>query len=166
MPFRSAGTMRRRKRHALVWLTVAAKPGAGGPATAGRYFPVTGPDDKSRIAACNGFCPASQIALVYGSDIDSAATANGRPYSELPNAYRYRDELVAGCTCNGKDQVGLAHVSIDNDPTLRKGDIVAGAKGLEVVTRSANHRGGSNFSPLPQSAQARFRHLPVVASGR
>lgn len=132
----------------------------------GRYFPVTGPDDKSRIAACNGFCPASQIALVYGSDIDSAATANGRPYSELPNAYRYRDELVAGCTCNGKDQVGLAHVSIDNDPTLRKGDIVAGAKGLEVVTRSANHRGGSNFSPLPQSAQARFRHLPVVASGR
>jgi len=127
---------------------------------------VTGPDNKSRIEACNNFCPASKTTLVYGADIDSATTVNGRPYSDLPNAYRYRDELVAGCTCNGKDQGGLAHISIDNDPTLRKGDIVVGAKGLEVATRGADQRGGTNFTPLPQSPQARFRQLPIVASGR
>jgi hypothetical protein len=132
----------------------------------GRSFPVTGPDNKSRIEACNNFCPASKTTLVYGADIDSATTVNGRPYSDLPNAYRYRDELVAGCTCNGKDQGGLAHISIDNDPTLRKGDIVVGAKGLEVATRGADQRGGTNFTPLPQSPQARFRQLPIVASGR
>ena len=60
-----------------------------------------------------------------------------KPYSELPNAFRYRNELVAGCTCNGKDQIGLAPVKIEDDPTLRKGDIVAGENGLLVAGRSA-----------------------------
>lgn len=132
----------------------------------GRYFPVSGPDANSRTASCNSFCPASQTALVYGSDIDSAVTAEGKPYSELPNAFRYRKELVAGCTCNGKDPAGLAAVPLDNDPTLRKGDLVAGDKGLQVVTRNAARDGGPNFTPLPESARARYRDLPVVASGR
>ena len=46
--------------------------------------------------------------MVYGSTIDNAVTETGKPYSELPNAFRYRNEIVAGCTCNGKDQFGLA----------------------------------------------------------
>ena len=99
----------------------------------GRYFPITGNDTQSRAASCNSFCPASKTELVYGSDIDHAATETGKPYSELPNAFKYRNEIVAGCTCNGKDQAGLAPVSIDKDPTLRKGDIVAGADGLMVA---------------------------------
>jgi Protein of unknown function (DUF2865) len=131
----------------------------------GRYFPITGPDNKSRAQSCNSFCPASQTSLVYGSEIDSAVTDDGRPYSELPNAFRYRSELVAGCTCNGKDPAGLASIGIDNDPTLRRGDLVAGQNGLEVATRDAS-RGGANFTPLPQSARARYRNLPVVAAGR
>lgn len=131
----------------------------------GRYFPITGPDNKSRAESCNSFCPASQTSLVHGSDIDSAVTDDGKPYSELPNAFRYRKELVAGCTCNGKDPTGLASIPIDNDPTLRKGDLVTGDNGLQVATRDAS-RGGPNFTPLPQSAQARLRNLPVVAAGR
>jgi hypothetical protein len=104
--------------------------------------------------------------VLYGGDIDNAVTENGRPYSDLPNAFRYRKELVAGCTCNGRDPAGLAPVSIDKDPTLRKGDIIAGAHGLEIATRNADPRGGANFTPLPRSVQARYRHLPVVAAGR
>lgn len=131
----------------------------------GRYFPVSGPDNQSRAASCNGFCPASDTELVYGSNIDHAATENGKPYSELPNAFRYRNEIVAGCTCNGKDQIGLAPVSIENDPTLRKGDLVAGANGLLVAGRSPDRRGASlNFSPAPKSVLARYgRRVPVVA---
>ena len=132
----------------------------------GRYFPISGPDDKSRAENCSNFCPASQTLLVHGNDIDDAVTDRGKPYSELPNAFRYRNELVAGCTCNGKDKIGLAQVAIDNDQTLRKGDIVAAADGLEVARRDADARGGAKLSPLSRSVQARFRHLPVVASGR
>jgi Protein of unknown function (DUF2865) len=130
----------------------------------GRYFPISASDNQSRAASCNSFCPASETKVVYGSDIDSAATETGKPYSELPNAFRYRNEIVAGCTCNGKDQVGLAPVSIENDPTLRKGDIVAGADGLMSVGRGSDKRGALNFSPVPQRISARYQRVPVVAS--
>src|ERR1700687_3191963 len=103
----------------------------------GRYFPISASDSQSRAASCSSFCPASETKVVYGSNIDNAATESGKPYSELPNAFRYRNELVAGCTCNGKDQIGLAPVKIEKDPTLRKGDIVAGADGLMVAGRGA-----------------------------
>jgi len=83
----------------------------------GRYFPIAVSDKESRAASCNSFCPASETKLVYGSSIDNAATDGGKPYSELPNAFRYRTEMVAGCTCNGKDQIGLAPVKIE---TIRR----------------------------------------------
>jgi hypothetical protein len=131
----------------------------------GRYFPISAPDSQSRAASCNSFCPASDTRIVYGSNIDNAATESGKPYSELPNAFRYRNEIVAGCTCNGKDQIGLAPVKIENDPTLRKGDIVAGSSGLVVVGRGADKRGASlNFSPASEAVRARYQRVPVVAS--
>jgi hypothetical protein len=131
----------------------------------GRYFPITAGDGQSRAASCNSFCPASETKVVYGSSIDHAATENGKPYSELPNAFRYRNELVAGCTCNGKDQLGLAPVRIEDDPTLRKGDIVAGANGLVVAARVSDRRGASlNFSPASASVRAKYQRLPVVAA--
>jgi hypothetical protein len=131
----------------------------------GRYFPISASENQSRAASCNSFCPASETRVVYGSDIDSAATESGKPYSELPNAFRYRNELVPGCTCNGKDRVGLAPVRIENDPTLRKGDIVASTSGLMVAGRGADRRGASlNMSPASPALRARYERLPVMAS--
>jgi hypothetical protein len=140
----------------------------GGPAWCvrscdGRYFPVTGPDAQSKAQSCNSFCPASQTEIVYGNDIDHAATSGGKPYSALPNAFKYRTEIVAGCTCNGKDQAGLAPVSIEKDPTLRKGDIVAGADGLMTANPGTGRHAELNFTPVPESVRARFQRAPVVA---
>ncbi len=126
----------------------------------GRYFPITGND---AAATCSSFCPASQTEMVYGNDIDHAATSAGKPYSALPNAFKYRSEMVAGCTCNGKDSAGLAPVSIDKDPTLRKGDIVAGADGLKVANPASGRRAELNFTPVPPAVQARLQRAPVVA---
>ncbi|HEY9453438.1 MAG TPA: DUF2865 domain-containing protein [Bradyrhizobium sp.] len=130
----------------------------------GRYFPVAASDKASKEASCNSLCPASETRVFYGSSIDNAAADNGKSYSELPNAFRYRNELVSGCTCNGKDQIGLAPVKIEDDPTLRKGDIVAGANGLLVAGRSADRRGAElNFSPVSEKVRAKFGHVRVVA---
>jgi hypothetical protein len=130
----------------------------------GRYFPITGSDNQSRAASCNSFCPASETNVVYGSNIVNAVTENGEPYSELPNAFRYRSEIVAGCTCNGRDQVGLAPVKIEDDPTLRKGAIVVGADGLMAAGRGADRRGAAlNFSPASERIRARYQRAPVVA---
>jgi hypothetical protein len=134
----------------------------------GRYFPIAGTDKASRATACSSLCANADTELVYGSPIDNAATENGKPYSKLPNAFKYRNELVAGCTCNGKDPVGLAKVEPEKDPTLRSGDIVAGANGLVVANKSADRRGASvvEFSPASERIKQRFRHPPVVAKGR
>jgi hypothetical protein len=131
----------------------------------GRYFPISASDNQSRTASCHNLCPASETNLVYGGNIDDAVTENGKPYSELPNAFRYRNEIVAGCTCNGKDQIGLAPVSIESDPTLRKGDIVVGVHGLMVADRSADRHGTSvNFSSMSGPQRSRYRRVPVVAA--
>ena len=131
----------------------------------GRYFPIAATGNQSKAASCNSFCPASDTKVVYGSNIDSAVTESGKPYSELPNAFRYRNELVAGCTCNGKDPAGLASVKIQDDPTLRKGDIVAGSGGLMVAGRGADRRGASlALSPAPGAVRSYYRRVPVVAS--
>jgi Protein of unknown function (DUF2865) len=130
----------------------------------GRYFPISAASNQSRAASCNSFCPASDTKVVYGSNIDGAVTEEGKPYSELPNAFRYRDELVNGCTCNGKDPVGLAEVKVEDDPTLRRGDIVASPEGLMVAVRGAERRGASlAFSPAPDSIRSRYQRVPVLA---
>lgn len=131
----------------------------------GRHFPITGANNQSRAAACNSFCPATETRVVYGSNIDNAVTEDGKPYSELPNAFRYRDELVAGCSCYGKDPAGLAAVKVEDDPTLRKGDIVAGEKGLLVAGAGHDRRGASlELAPVTQSVRSRYRRVPVVAA--
>ena len=131
----------------------------------GRYFPLTATGDQTRAEACRSFCPASETKVVYGSNIDNAATETGKPYSELPNAFKYRTELVSGCTCNGQGPGGLAKISAENDPTLRKGDLVAGENGLVIASKGADRRGASaNFSPLSKSARAQFGRVPVVAA--
>lgn len=128
----------------------------------GRFFPISATDNASRAASCNNFCPASETKVVYGSSIDQAATEQGKPYSELPNAFKFRTELVAGCTCNGKDQIGLAPVKVEDDTTIRKGDIVAGAEGLMVTSRPDRRGASLNMSPAPEAIRAKFER-PVIA---
>nr|WP_225702784.1 DUF2865 domain-containing protein [Bradyrhizobium cenepequi] len=129
----------------------------------GRYFPLQGSDNASRAQSCNSFCPASETKLVYGSSIDDAETDDGEAYSELPNAFRYRSEIVAGCTCNGKDPGGLAQVKIEDDPTLRKGDIVASENGLMVAGRPDRRGAALQFSPAPDRIRAKYGRVPVMA---
>ena len=130
----------------------------------GRYFPIAASDNASRAETCNSFCPASETRVVYGGNIDSATTENGKAYSELPNAFRYRSEIVAGCTCNGKDPVGLASIKVADDPTLRKGDIVAGENGLLVTGRRDKRGAELNFTPAPDRIRAKYSRAPVVAA--
>ncbi|EKS32613.1 hypothetical protein HMPREF9696_03590 [Afipia clevelandensis ATCC 49720] len=129
----------------------------------GRYFPVTASEGQSKAEACRSFCPAAETKIFHGGSIDHASSETGKSYSDLPNAFRYRTELVAGCSCNGKETGGLASMKIEDDPTLRKGDIVAGANGL-MIAGSSRRSAALNFTPAPKSIRAKFERLPVVAS--
>jgi hypothetical protein len=91
----------------------------------GRFFPIQHQRATQAAELCNAFCPASKTKIFSGSEIGRAVAADGTRYAGLPNAFVYRRRVVADCTCNGKDAFGLAAVTIDADPTLRPGDIVA-----------------------------------------
>jgi hypothetical protein len=99
----------------------------------GRYFPAPSADKKRIAEGCRSLCPTSEMQVFHGASIDAAYSRQGQPYSALANAFLYRKRLVEGCTCNGKDVVGLARVKPEDDRTLRRGDMLATAEGMNVV---------------------------------
>ncbi|RTL53587.1 MAG: DUF2865 domain-containing protein [Bradyrhizobiaceae bacterium] len=129
----------------------------------GRYFPVVARNGQSAADACHNFCPAAETKIFRGPSIDNASNEQGKLYSAIPNAFRYRNELVDNCTCGGAGTGGLATIKIEDDPTLRRGDIVASADGLMVV----GDRGRNNelkLSPAPGSVSAQYKRKPAKAS--
>jgi hypothetical protein len=117
----------------------------------GHFFPVQARAGLSAAESCSAFCPASQTRLYSGSAIDHAVANDGSSYADLDNAFVYRQRLVAGCTCNGHDQFGLAHMDVKNDPTLRAGDVVATKSGLVAFTGTKNLGAKNNvadFTPI------------------
>jgi len=95
----------------------------------GRYFPMQPYANVSPAQICSSLCPASKTQVYHGGAIDYAVAANGTRYTELNTAFVYRKQIVAGCTCNGRDTFGLAPIGTAADPTLRPGDIVVTAEG-------------------------------------
>ena len=126
----------------------------------GRYFPAPSGDAQRKAHGCRNLCPTSETKVFSGSSIEDASSKDGRSYSSLANAFRYRKELIAGCTCNGKSPAGLASIKPDEDKTLRRGDLIAKENGLDVVKR-ADDRSVSFAKP---SSESRYERLPVVAA--
>ena len=131
----------------------------------GSYFPVQARAGLSAAEACRSFCPASQTRLYSGGSIDSAVTSNGSRYADLDNAFVYRRQLVAGCTCNGRNAFGLAHIDATSDPTLRAGDVVATKSGLMAFTGTPNKTADftpvGNYRALSQSERNKLSGLKI-----
>ena len=47
--------------------------------------------------------PGEQDADFPRGEIDNAVDDRGARYRDIEQAFAYRTNLVAGCTCNGKD---------------------------------------------------------------
>jgi len=132
----------------------------------GHYFPLRAHAGMSVAQACSAFCPASQTRIYSGGTIDYAVARDGSRYRDLPRAYAYRRQLVAGCTCNGRDAFGLAQIDAASDPTLRPGDVVATPNGLVAFTgakdNSVNFTPVQSYSRFPQSIRAQLSALRVT----
>ena len=132
----------------------------------GRYFPLSAPAVDSRAGAaktCSALCPAAKTVIFRGDDIDHAAGTRGERYADLDQAFVYRDHLVSGCTCNGRDAFGLAPIDVASDPTLRPGDMVATSGGLSLFkgTRAASN--AATFTPIRRdTASADVRRMLVA----
>ena len=100
----------------------------------GGYFPVSFatvparfPDDEK---TCKALCPATEAALYAyrnpGEDINQAVSVSGQPYTALPNAFRFRSEFNAACSCRAPGQTWSdALKSIDEKAAAeQQGDII------------------------------------------
>jgi hypothetical protein len=115
----------------------------------GRYFPVQAHAGLSAADAFRAFCPASRTKLYSGSGIEHAVAGDGSRYADLDTAFLYRKQLVAGCSCNGRDASGLAHIDVNSDPTFKPGDVVTTKSGLMAFTGMKNKV--AEFTPVGSS---------------
>jgi hypothetical protein len=98
----------------------------------GFYFPISFSTGQSRFGedeqACKRMCPAAE-AMLYsyrnpGEDISKATSLSGRLYTELPNAFRYRQKFDAACSCKRPGESWAQALQQADDRTVERGDIV------------------------------------------
>jgi hypothetical protein len=96
----------------------------------GSFFPISNSANQSRFREderiCQRACPAGEVALYthrsQGEQIAQAVSIEGRPYTELPNAFKYRQEFNPACTCKRAGESWAE--AVPDDPTLERGDVV------------------------------------------
>jgi hypothetical protein len=122
----------------------------------GYYFPISYSTVPSRFAdderACQRLCPAAEVSLYSfrnpGEQMEQAVTVSGQQYTSLPNAFRYRKEVVSGCSCRkpGESWADALH-NTDDSTTLENGDIIVTDKNAKALSQAP--QGGK---PAPNGA--------------
>jgi hypothetical protein len=132
----------------------------------GQHFPIEHVTNSTPVETCRAMCPASKTKVFYGSEIGASRSNDGQHYAELDAAFIYRKQLVANCTCNGRDALGLAPYDMTSDSTLRPGDIVATKDGFQAY--SGRNGTSAAFTPLDTAnVEAQLMHTaPVRLSQR
>jgi hypothetical protein len=98
----------------------------------GYYFPISYATTPDKFAddekTCQRLCPAAETALFThhnpGEEVEQAVSLTGQPYSALPAAFRYRQQLDPACTCRGPGQSWAEALTGRRDETLQPGDVV------------------------------------------
>ena len=116
----------------------------------GEYFPLEHVTNATPVETCRAMCPASKTKVYFGSGIGGAVSRDGQRYADLDTAFIYRKQLVANCTCNGRNAFGLAPYDMTADPTLRPGDIVSTKDGFLAYSGKS----GGGFTPIDSAVVA------------
>jgi Protein of unknown function (DUF2865) len=131
----------------------------------GEHFPMEHFANATPVETCRAMCPAAKTKVFFGGEISTSVAKDGQRYPDSDNAFLYRKQLVANCTCNGKDAFGLARFDMTKDTTLRPGDIVATKDGFVAYSGAS----GQAFTPIDTAsveAQLTSRAAPVQPSRR
>jgi hypothetical protein len=111
----------------------------------GYYFPISYSTVPNRFAdddhACQRLCPASEVTLYSyrnpGEGIEQAVSTTGQPYTALPNAFRYRKEFTAACSCRKAGQSWAdALKNADDSTTLESDDIVVTDQNAKALSQA------------------------------
>jgi hypothetical protein len=114
----------------------------------GFYYPISFATNSSRFRddeqACQRSCPASQVTLYTyrnpGEDVAQAVSLDGQSYSQLPNAFRYRQQFDQACSCRAQGQSWSDALKQINEP-LEQGDIVVTEKSSKQMAAPRDAKG-------------------------
>jgi hypothetical protein len=97
----------------------------------GYYYPISFATTPARFgedeATCRATCPNTEVALYShrtNEDVRQATGINGRLYTELPNAFKYRTHFDNSCSCRKAGQSWAEALGGTRDTTVERGDIV------------------------------------------
>ncbi|MEI7805805.1 MAG: DUF2865 domain-containing protein [Hyphomicrobiales bacterium] len=138
----------------------------------GYYFPISFATTSNRFRdddrVCQRMCPSAEVALYThrnpGEEVAQAQSLNGRLYSELPTAFRYRQTFDSSCSCRKAGQSWAEALKSLDDTTIEQGDVVVTedrAKKLSQPTRDAQ---GKLIRPDPRAGKADPRATATAAA--
>ncbi|HZP74914.1 MAG TPA: DUF2865 domain-containing protein [Pseudolabrys sp.] len=136
----------------------------------GYYYPIsfaTVPgkfrDDEQ---VCQRTCPAAEVQLYTyrnpGEEVSQAVSLSGKLYTELPNAFKYRQALDSSCSCRHAGQSWADALKQLNDNTVEQGDIVVNEERAKRMSQPLDAR-GRPLKPDPRAAKAATATAPSSA---
>ncbi|MGZ5803743.1 MAG: DUF2865 domain-containing protein, partial [Xanthobacteraceae bacterium] len=97
----------------------------------GFYYPISFATSPAHFAedeqTCRNTCPAAEVTLFShrtNEDVRAAATIQGRRYTDLPNAFKYRQTFDPSCSCRRPGQSWADALGQSPDRTVVRGDII------------------------------------------
>ncbi|HEY0568147.1 MAG TPA: DUF2865 domain-containing protein [Xanthobacteraceae bacterium] len=138
----------------------------------GFYFPISFstvpgrfPEDEQ---ACKRMCPASEAMLFShrnpGEDISKATSISGRNYTDLPNAFRYRQKYDSACSCRRPGESWAQALQQADDRTVERGDIVVTEERSKQMSQPKAEPPPRAGRGDPRSGQANARPAPAAAN--
>jgi Protein of unknown function (DUF2865) len=136
----------------------------------GYYFPISFSASPSRFAddeqTCQKLCPATEATLFThrnpGEDVAQAVSGSGKIYKDLANAFRYRREFVASCSCRLPGQTWAEALGQTRDSTIERGDVVVTEEKAKAMSQPHSDT-SSRSSASRQDTRKPTGSMPIAA---
>jgi hypothetical protein len=131
----------------------------------GFFFPISFATVPARFnddaQTCQRLCPAAETMLFShrnpGEEVDQAISISGIPYSEMPNAFKYRQSFDTSCSCRAAGESWADALGVGRDETLQRGDIV-------VTEQRAKQMSQARALPGQKGAAANTKGTPAATT--
>jgi hypothetical protein len=138
----------------------------------GYYFPLSFSTTPARFRedeqTCQRTCPAAEVMLFShrnpGEDMTQAVSIDGKPYSTLPNAFKYRQSFDPACSCRRAGQSWADAMGASRDSTVERGDIVVTEERAKVMSAPRDAQGRPIRAPANQQTTAPAKAATPEAS--
>ena len=148
----------------------------------GFFFPISFATGPNRFGedeqTCQRLCPAAETMLFAhrnpGEEVEQAVSTNGTPYTQLPNAFKYRQSFNAQCSCRASGQSWAEALGVERDETLQRGDILVTEQRARQMSqpRPVNQKGkgqpaakGAPTAETPPASAAKEEPAPATVPG-